>query len=246
MWGGYKYTYEKYFYHKLEKGKHIGTIKGFPMQRGNWCTQLKIGYGASITKANLRKNLLSNESKQASHQRISDDERKLVQFGTEDASTKFSKGKESEVVQYLGIASDEPIRIARHKDKKGILLPLVEIGWTEADAKQWCIDNDLLSPIYTESDRGGCWFCHNQSIDQLRKLRHNYPNLWELLMKWDNDSPTTFRADGHTVHDFDRRFQAEDEGYDLSKFKWSELDHLQINIFQMFDENGDYIYRSDL
>lgn len=181
------------------------------------------------------------------NQWISTDKRELVYFGTENESDgKFSKSHESEVVQYLGIASDEPIRIARHKDKSGILLPLVEIGWTEADAKQWCIDNDLLSPIYTESARGGCWFCHNQSIDQLRKLRHNYPNLWELLMKWDNDSPVTFRPDGHTVHDFDRRFQAEDEGYDLSKFKWSELDQLQTNIFQMFDENGNYIYRSDL
>ena len=27
----------------------------------------------------------------------------------------------------------------------------------------------------------------------------NYPDLWALLLKWDLDSPTTFKADGHTV-----------------------------------------------
>ena len=31
-------------------------------------------------------------------------------------------------------------------------------------------------------------------------------------MKWDNDSPVTFKPDGHTVHDFDKRFALEDAG----------------------------------
>lgn len=72
---------------------------------------------------------------------------------------------------------------------------------------------------------GGCWFCHNQGIDQLRILRKEYPDLWKLLMKWDRDSPVSFHADGHTVHDFDLRFQAED--LDLvpkdRKFRWKML-----------------------
>lgn len=53
----------------------------------------------------------------------------------------------------------------------------------------------------------------------------NYPNLWELLLKWDSDSPFTFRSDGHTVHDFDRRFRLEDRGevpVDGS-FRWKML-----------------------
>lgn len=32
------------------------------------------------------------------------------------------------------------------------------------------------------------------------------------MLEWDLDSPVSFRADGHTVHDFDKRFQMEDEG----------------------------------
>lgn len=146
------------------------------------------------------------------------------------------------MVQYLGIAADEPKRIERHKDKKGILLPLVDVGWTEADAKRWCIENDLLSPIYTEKClRGGCWFCHNQGIEQLRHLRQEYPSYWELLLKWDADSPTTFRADGHTVHDFDRRFYLEDKGLvpKDNTFRWYMMYQRQMTIFDYIKEPVD-------
>lgn len=63
-------------------------------------------------------------------------------------------------------------------------------------------------------------------MNQLRLLRRNHPNLWALLMKWDLDSPVSFKADGHTVHDFDRRFQMEEMGLvPMDKtFKWIMLD----------------------
>lgn len=128
-------------------------------------------------------------------------------------------------VQYVGIALDEPERLAR-LDGVTKISPLAAVGWTEADAKQWCIDNDLLSPIYESTDRGGCWFCHNQTIKQMRDLRHNYPDLWKLLLKWDADSPTTWHPDGRTVHDFDLRFKAEDLGLVPTdrKFRWKMLE----------------------
>lgn len=128
-------------------------------------------------------------------------------------------------VQYIGIAADEPNRFHNLSDTK--LSPLVEIGWTEADCRAWCEENGLLSPIYTQAARGGCWFCHNQGVQQLRLLRKQYPDLWALLLKWDSDSPVTFHADGHTVHDFDRRFALEDDGLiaaDDKVFRWSMLD----------------------
>ena len=137
-------------------------------------------------------------------------------------------------IQYIGIAADEQGRLERLDGIRKIS-PLALIGWTEADAKQWCIDNGLLSPIYTDSARGGCWFCHNQGVGQLRLLRKNYPELWQMLLKWDSDSPVSFKADGHTVHDFDRRFRLEDEGLIDPKatFRWSMLDDdLQYTIFK--------------
>lgn len=128
-------------------------------------------------------------------------------------------------IQYIGIAADESNRFHNLTDTKKS--PLVEAGWDEAYCRQWCEENDLLSPIYTTATRGGCWFCHNQGVNQLRLLRKNYPDLWALMLKWDADSPVTFHADGHTVHDFDRRFQLEDEGLiypDDKVFRWEMLD----------------------
>ncbi len=133
--------------------------------------------------------------------------------------------KNSGCTQYIGIAVDEPNRFHDLTDRKKS--PLVELGWTEADCRRWCEENDLLSPIYTTATRGGCWFCHNQSVDQLRLLRRNYPEYWSLMLKWDADSPVTFHADGHTVHDFERRFCAEDELFiapDDRVFRWEMLD----------------------
>lgn len=131
-------------------------------------------------------------------------------------------------IQYLGIAADEPNRFHNLTETKRS--PLVEAGWDEAYCHQWCEENGLLSPIYTTAARGGCWFCHNQSVGQLRLLRRNYPELWAKMLQWDKDSPVSFKADGHTVHDYDRRFQLEDEGLicEDERFLWSMLDE-QLN-----------------
>ena len=142
-------------------------------------------------------------------------------------------GAKINTVQYLGIAADEPERIERHT-KPNVILPLVLIGWDEAYCRQLCEENDLLSPIYSTATRGGCWFCHNQGVEQLRQLRHDYPDLWALLLKWDKDSLVSFKPDGHTVHDFDKRFSLEDKGLiDASApFRWKMLDEpLQLNLF---------------
>lgn len=152
-------------------------------------------------------------------------------IGVPNSNREFSRsaiaqGAKKNIVQYLGIAADEPERIKRHS-VPGKVLPLVDIGWNEAYCRKWCEENNLLSPIYTNATRGGCWFCHNQGVDQLRQLRKEYPELWQLLLKWDNDSPTTFKSDGHTVHDFEKRFYAEDSGFIKAgdrKFRWKQLD----------------------
>ncbi len=125
-------------------------------------------------------------------------------------------------VQYLGIAANEQERIKRHT-RPGVRLPLVELGWDEARCRQWCEENGLLSPIYTSSARGGCWFCPNQPVAQLRQLRKHYPSLWGMLLKWDRDSPVPFKPDGRTVSDYDKRFALEERGVIPmdKKFRWS-------------------------
>ena len=108
-----------------------------------------------------------------------------------------------------------------------MVLPLVQIGWEESLCGLEAQYMNMLSPTYTdESLRDGCWFCHNQGIAQLRNLRKKYPDLWALLLKWDNDSPVTFHADGHTVHDFDKRFALEDAGLidPTKRFLWKMIE----------------------
>lgn len=135
-----------------------------------------------------------------------------------------TRGRKRNIVEYLGITADEPARFGQLNARKRA--PLVEFGIDEELCGLYCQYSDMLAPTYETSCRDGCWFCHNQGIDQLRLLRRNYPDLWALLMKWDLDSPVTFHADGHTVHDFDLRFQYEDEGWiDTHRpFRWSMIE----------------------
>lgn len=128
-------------------------------------------------------------------------------------------------ITYLGIAVDEPSRYNNITETK--ISPLIEAGWTEAHCRQWCEENGLLSPIYTDSARGGCWFCPNQSVKQLRLLRKRYPEYWALMLKWDRDSPVCFVSDKRKVWDYERRFQMEDDGLlssDDKVFRWNMLD----------------------
>lgn len=215
------------------------------MRKGAWCnSQLKMSALKAIQKGNIRGDILPysteetlGKSLRGNDNRFSTPGIPLVQQQTQSESlnaTGFSlspeaQGADTNVVQYLGIAADEPERIERHKGKPGIMLPLVDIGWDEAYCRKWCEENDLLSPIYTDSARGGCWFCHNQGVDQLRLLRQRYPEYWSLLLKWDKDSPVTFHADGRTVHDFEKRFSMEDFCLIPTdrKFRWKMLDSKQ-------------------
>jgi hypothetical protein len=51
------------------------------------------------------------------------------------------------------------------------------------------------------------------------------------MLKWDRDSPVSFHADGHTVHDFEKRFQLEDERLISAdeKFRWAKLESETLN-----------------
>lgn len=243
MRNGEKLTYEKLFYHipkrKSEVGYEQGSPAGFPYTKGAWCNdRLKTNSldaiardGGGITGFPYQRGAWCNTKlKVRAMQSIFSASRSFEEIGATAISNEgfsqssLAQGAKKNIVQYLGIAADEPERIARHQ-KPGFMLPLVEIGWDEAYCRQICEENDLLSPIYTDSARGGCWFCHNQGVDQLRLLRKTYPDLWALLLKWDLDSPTTFKPDGHTVHDYDLRFQLEDEGKVPAdrKFRWKMI-----------------------
>lgn len=84
-----------------------------------------------------------------------------------------------DIVQYVGIAIDEPKRLARLKGGKVSLL--AKYGYTEKMALDLCREYNMLSPIYEVGTRGGCWFCPNAKLDQFIIIRRAHPEMWEEL-----------------------------------------------------------------
>lgn len=100
------------------------------------------------------------------------------------------------IVEYIGIAADEQKRLARYKEletKTHHYITLADFGITETDALNICKKNNLLSPKYTNSFRGGCWFCPKQCSHDLYQLYKNYPQYFEYLEKIEKDSFNTFK-----------------------------------------------------
>ena len=93
----------------------------------------------------------------------------------------YQKTLPSNTVQYIGIAKDEPQRLARLGGNQVSLLE--KYGYTEDDAKQLCKQAGLLSPVYEFADRGGCWFCPNAKLSELRHLYDHHPDLWQKMMR---------------------------------------------------------------
>jgi 3'-phosphoadenosine 5'-phosphosulfate sulfotransferase (PAPS reductase)/FAD synthetase len=117
-----------------------------------------------------------------------------------------------EYADIIGIAADETKRIARNA-VKGKVLPLVDYGVTEAEAFDICMNAGLLSPAYNGGRvRLGCWFCQNQRVGELRRLRGEHPRLWNKLMALDTDSPVSFKP-GKTLKYYDGRFSQESAVY---------------------------------
>ncbi len=94
---------------------------------------------------------------------------------------RYQKTLPSDTVQYIGIAKDEPKRLARLTANQISLLD--KYGYTENDAKQLCQKAGLLSPVYEFTDRGGCWFCPNAKLPELRHLYDHHPELWQKMMR---------------------------------------------------------------
>ena len=131
------------------------------------------------------------------------------------------------VVQYVGIAIDEPERLARLEGKNKISL-LAKYGYTEADAWRKCEEYGLLSPFYNLGyKRNGCWFCPNQPLPYFAHIRRNYPPLWEELRKLSripNKVSDKFNK-RYTFDELEARLDLEDKRY---KFN---LSHPQQTLF---------------
>ena len=99
-------------------------------------------------------------------------------------------------IYYIGIAADEPNRFGQLSDTKKY--PLVEAGWDEHIAANGAKKTTCSARFTPPQTRGGCWFCTIKELDSCDYSEKTTPDLWALMLKWDEDSPVTFKADGHT------------------------------------------------
>lgn len=128
-----------------------------------------------------------------------------------DVIQKYLKEKygKNEVIQYVGIASDETKRI---KNDPKIIYPLVEYKMTEQDCLEYCYSKGFdWGGLYKIFKRVSCWCCPLQSLNELRKLRKYFPNLWEELREMDKRTYRQFRAD-FSVEELEERFAKEEMG----------------------------------
>lgn len=126
----------------------------------------------------------------------------------------FYKTTTKDFIQYIGIAVDESKRLGRVARTTNQISLLQKYGYTERMAFDLCKKYDLLSPIYDFAPRGGCWFCPNARIAELRYLRENHRDLWEKLLEleqtpnlignmWNTLSKTS-------IHDMEKRLKREE------------------------------------
>lgn len=115
--------------------------------------------------------------------------------------------EQKDVIQYIGIAYDEPERYER-LDHTTKICPLYDLKITEKEAMEICKKYDLVSPIYKTSFRGGCWFCPKQSLKQLKWLYREHRDLWDILKSMEKDSHNTFRAD-YNISQLEQLFKYE-------------------------------------
>ena len=87
-------------------------------------------------------------------------------------------------IHYVGIAADEPERLARLEAPK--CSPLAEAGMTEADCLAYCYARGFFWEengirLYDILDRVSCWCCKNKNRKELKNIYQFLPQYWEKL-----------------------------------------------------------------
>ena len=95
--------------------------------------------------------------------------------------------KQEDIIQYIGICTDEPARLESLHKAPGNVSLLEKYGYTEKMAKDLCESYNLLSPTYDLSKRGGCWFCPNAKLCEHVYMKQNMPDVWEEFVSLEDE-----------------------------------------------------------
>ena len=89
--------------------------------------------------------------------------------------------KQGDFHKILGYAYDEKKRIESMLKTPNVSSTLYDLKIKERETFDICRPYNLLSPIYDTKNRDGCWFCPNQSVEQMARFAKEYPQYWALL-----------------------------------------------------------------
>lgn len=132
-------------------------------------------------------------------------------WGTTDKLQAIDKYAKNETV-YVGIAADEPERIAKLKPYK--IAPLADWGVTESDALHGCYNagfdwQECGYRLYDLLDRVSCWCCANKNLKELRNIYMYMPQYWDKLKELQSRTERPMKGQGKSVFDLERRFELE-------------------------------------
>ena len=131
----------------------------------------------------------------------------------------FLENYPDQFMQYIGIAVDEPVRLERVVRTTNQESLLQKYGYTEKMAYELCDKYGLLSPVYKVAKRGGCWFCPNAGLPELRHLRKNHRELWNKLLELEDESNLIGNMwntlTKTRIHDLDENFYWEERQMNL-------------------------------
>ena len=130
-----------------------------------------------------------------------------------------------DITQYVGIAIDEPKRLARLKGTNKVSL-LDKYGYTEQMAMDKCNEYNLVSPCYSSGyeSRGGCWFCYNATIRRYINIRSNFPEYWQALRN-------LYYETNSTCFKYDKSLEQIEKLMDAYEFK-------EKSQLKLFEDNG--------
>jgi 3'-phosphoadenosine 5'-phosphosulfate sulfotransferase (PAPS reductase)/FAD synthetase len=87
---------------------------------------------------------------------------------------------------YIGITTDEQNRTNRDDCK--FIYPLIDIfKMSEADCKQYLIEQEMENPLYRHFNRTGCRKCQYQSDRDFFNIWKYYPEVWNEFKYYENE-----------------------------------------------------------
>jgi len=143
-----------------------------------------------------------------------------------NAIRQYKRSLHDEVIDYVGIAADEPRRFEKARSD-GKRMPLVEWGVTEADCRKYCNEHLIhwiekgASPetdggyveLYNILDRVSCWCCANKNLKELRNIYRYLPQYWDSLKdlqsKIDRPFKGYYKGEPQGIFELEKRFKKE-------------------------------------